>query len=80
VVCWVRDLDARWGEGQERAAVVVTEDETVATSVREETVPPAIVSQYLTAQRRRRFGARLTGAVRRPIGGRCGAWGMCRTV
>jgi uncharacterized protein YndB with AHSA1/START domain len=49
VVCWVRDLDVRWREEQERTAVVVTPEESFATIEGDVPVPPAIVWEYLTS-------------------------------
>ena len=49
VVGWVRDLEARWREEQERAAVRVSPEESAATIEGEVAVAPPIAWEYLTS-------------------------------
>jgi class 3 adenylate cyclase len=49
VACWVRDLEARWREEQERTAVVVMPEESFGTFQRDVPVPPAVAWEWLTS-------------------------------
>jgi class 3 adenylate cyclase len=53
VVCWIRDLEARWHEEQERAAVVVTAEDSDVTVTRDFPVPPAVLWEYCTSPQKK---------------------------